>query len=43
VVRLIEETGRLADAPRKALDRTLQQYVHELTRATATPQETSLK
>ena len=37
VARLIEETGRLADAPRKALDRTLQQFVQELIRAMTTP------
>lgn len=43
VVRLIGETGRLADASRGALDKALQQYVHGLTTGTAVGQEGSLK
>ena len=43
VVRLIGETGRLADASRGALDKALQQYVHGLTTGMAVGQEGSLK
>ena len=42
VVRLIEESGRLAEVPRKTLDKTLQQYVQVFTRQTATPKQSSL-
>ena len=43
VARLVEETGRLAEVPRTALDRTLQQWVQELTRTITAPQEGNLK
>jgi len=42
VVRLIEESGRLTDVPRKKLDKTLQQYLQVLTKATATSKQASL-
>ncbi|MCA1529066.1 F0F1 ATP synthase subunit alpha [Bradyrhizobium yuanmingense] len=39
VVRLIGETGTLPDARKQSLDKVLQQYVHALASATASPRE----
>jgi len=42
VVRLVEESGRLTDACKQALDSVLRRYVDTLTSATATPKQGTL-